>query len=166
MNDIKREQFEEYISGLLLTPDAALQAIQDSADMNDLPKISVSPLDGYFLQWLTRLASAKRLSIGDAAEYSAAWIARGMAEGGTLFCVERAETRAHFRENRTATDWEHGRYSARGGKRYFAQMTAHGPFDLVFIDADKPAIPIICSGGGQSAARRMVGLHNAIAVDA
>jgi caffeoyl-CoA O-methyltransferase len=144
VSDNLREQFEEYISGLMLKPDPSLQAIQDNAEINELPKISVQPLDGYFLQWLTRLVNAKKaVEIGTLAGYSAAWIARGMAEGGTLYCVEASEKHARIsRENLTASGFGSMVDIQQGaGKDILPKLAAHGPFDLVFIDADKESYP-------------------------
>lgn len=165
MSDNLRERFEDYISGLLLTPDAALQAIQDSAEDNDLPKISVDPLDGYFLQWLTRLVNAKNVvEIGTLAGYSAAWIARGLAEGGTLYCIEASEKHARVsRENLTASglgslvDIQQG-----AGKDLLPKLAAHGPFDLVFIDADKQSYPYYLEWAAENLrAGGLVAAHNA-----
>lgn len=165
MSDNLREQFEDYISGLLLKPDATLQAIQDSAELNDLPKISVQPLDGYFLQWLTRLVNAtKVVEIGTLAGYSATWIARGLGEGGTLYCVEASEKHARIsRENLTASklgsmvDIQQG-----SGKDILPKLVAHGPFDLVFIDADKASYPFYLQWAGENLrAGGLIAAHNA-----
>lgn len=153
MSDNLREQFEEYIGSLVLTPDATLQAIQDSAEVNDLPRISVQPLDGYFLQWLARLVNAKKaVEIGTLAGYSAAWIARGLAEGGTLYCVEASEKHARIsRENLTASGLGSSVDIQQGaGKDILPKLAAHGPFDFVFIDADKASYPYYLDWAGHN----------------
>jgi caffeoyl-CoA O-methyltransferase len=144
VSDKLREEFEDYISDLLLQPDAALQAIQDSADVNGLPKISVSPLDGYFLQWLVRLVNAKRVvEVGTLAGYSAAWIARGLPDDGVLYCVEASEKHARISRNNLNATGVGSRVDIRqgAGADILPKISAHGPFDLVFIDADKESYP-------------------------
>lgn len=165
MSNNLHEQFENYIGELLLMPDPALQAIHDSAELNALPMISVEPLDGYFLQWLTRLVNAtKVVEIGTLAGYSATWIARGLTEGGTLYCVEASEKHARIsRENLTATglgslvDIQQG-----AGKDILPKLTAHSPFDLIFIDADKASYLYYLDWAGENLRPGgVVAAHNA-----
>lgn len=153
MSDNKREQFEQYIGGLLLAPDPTLQAIQDSAEANDLPKISVQPMDGYFLQWLARMVNAKTaVEIGTLAGYSAAWIARGLADGGTLYCIEASEKHARIARENLAASGLAARVDIQQGtaQDILPKLAAHGPFDLIFADADKKNYPYYLDWAGQN----------------
>jgi caffeoyl-CoA O-methyltransferase len=140
MNDHLREQFEDYVQSLIMTNDpyAEFHAVATRAG---LPAIQVSPLDGTFLRWLVRLVGASRaVEIGTLAGYSAAWIAGGLAEGGKLFTVEVSAKHADVaRQNlESAGLGERVEVMQGEGAAMLPRLAQLGPFDFVFIDADKP----------------------------
>ncbi|MGD9634607.1 MAG: O-methyltransferase, partial [Pirellulales bacterium] len=76
---------DQYISGLLLPPDAALDEALAASAAAGLPAISVSPIQGKFLQLLARMCGATRiLEIGTLGGYSTIWLARALPSGGKL----------------------------------------------------------------------------------
>src|SRR3569832_239927 len=80
---------EEYLTKLLVAPDAALDAALAASNAAGLPAIEVAPNTGKFLQLLARLAGAKRiLEIGTLGGYSTIWLARALAPGGKLITLE------------------------------------------------------------------------------
>jgi predicted O-methyltransferase YrrM len=122
--------------------DAALAANKNAG----LPPIDVSRLQGKFLEFLVRISGARRvLEIGTLGGYSTLWLARGLPEGGKIVTLEfdphHAET---ARENlRNAGVLE--RVEILVGRAVDSLPTLEGrndgPFDLIFIDADKESYP-------------------------
>jgi caffeoyl-CoA O-methyltransferase len=131
----------QYIREMFAPEDDTLRAIRERAYERGLPKIHVDPAEGRMLQWLLATVRARRVvEIGTLGGYSGAWMARALPEGGRLISVEydpeHAEVaRESFREAGLAD-----RVEVRVGRAPGAleSLTAEGPFDAVFIDADKP----------------------------
>ena len=103
-----------------------------------LMAIDVSPAQGKWLHLLVRMTGARRLlEIGTLGGYSTIWMARGLPEGGRIVTVEvdprTAEVaRANFERSGVAD-----RIDLRVGAALDVLPQLEGPFDLVFIDADK-----------------------------
>ena len=145
MSDNLREQFDAYISDLFAREDDALRWIQAETVRNALPAISVRAVEGHLLGWLTRLVGARiAVEIGVLGGYSGTWIARSLPEDGRLYAVEKVEK--HAAVARAAFD-----YAGVGDRVELLQGDAmdvlkglgeKGPFDLVFIDADKESYPV------------------------
>ena len=80
---------DDYITGLLLPADPALDAAQEAARAAGLPAISVSAAQGKFLHLLARIQGARRiLEIGTLAGYSTIWLARALPADGRLITLE------------------------------------------------------------------------------
>jgi predicted O-methyltransferase YrrM len=131
-----------YLADRFVGHDAALEAAQASADAAGLPAISVTPLQGKLLMLLAMACRAQTiLEIGTLGGYSTIWLARGLQPGGRVITIERERT--HF-ETATSTIADAGladRVELRFGSALdvlpqLAKESA-GPFDLIFIDADK-----------------------------
>ena len=137
---------DEYTTGLLMPPDPVLEATLAASDAAGLPTISVSPSQGKLLMLLAQLASASRiLEIGTLGGYSSIWLARALKPGGRLITLEanakHAEVaRANIAQAGLASVVEVRLGDARAGIKRLAAEGA-GPFDLIFIDADKEGIP-------------------------
>lgn len=135
---------DAYIESHLLGPDAALGAALAANAAGELPAIDVAPVQGKFLHLLARMAGAKRiLEIGTLGGYSTIWLARALPEDGQLVTLE---LEAHYAEVACANLARAGladRVDLRVGAAIdtLQAMVAAGedPFDLVFIDADKPS---------------------------
>src|ERR1044071_3569433 len=134
---------DRYITDTLLSPDAALEAaLKNSADAG-LPSISVTPNQGKLLQLLARAQGARRiLEIGTLAGYSTIWLARALPPGGRLVTLEIDPRHAAVAQSNDEQAGLSEVVEIRVGR---ATDTLHelaveqrGPFDLVFIDADKP----------------------------
>lgn len=134
---------DAYIERLFVPADAALAANLRRAEAAGLPPIQVSPSEGKLLSLLTRMCGARRaLEIGTLGGYSTTWIARGLAPGGTIVTLELSEAHAAVaRASLAAVDVD-VTVDVRVGPaaEHLAAMAAAGepPFDVVFIDADKP----------------------------
>ncbi len=137
---------DRYLDDLLIGPDPVLEAaLRDSAAAG-LPMIQVTPAQGKLLSIFARLLGARRiLEIGTLGGYSAIWMGRALPSGGCLISLEVDPHHAEVARNNI----ERAKLSARVEVRCGAALELlprieaerSGPFDLVFIDADKPHNP-------------------------
>jgi predicted O-methyltransferase YrrM len=137
---------DRYFTDLLVPEDAALDAaLRDSADAG-LPSIAVTPNQGKLLGLLARVQGARRiLELGTLGGYSTIWLARALPAGGRLVTLE---ANAEYAEIARAN-------IARAGLAESVELLvgpaldtlpklvdeSGGPFDLIFIDADKKNNP-------------------------
>lgn len=137
---------DRYVSELFEPPDDVLTAALAASDAAGLPSIHVTPSQGRLLWILARSIGAQSiLEVGTLAGYSAIWLARALPAGGRLVTLEaNARHAAVARANITqaglsdVVDLRVG----RAGDTLSALVQEHGgPFDLIFIDADKPSYP-------------------------
>lgn len=137
---------DRYLTETIVKPDAALDAALAASDAAGLPSINVSPSQGKFLQLLARLASARFiLEIGTLGGYSTIWLARALKPGGRLITLEADGTHAEVARANIARAGLGDIIDVRVGPALetLPKIAAEksGPFDLVFIDADKPNTP-------------------------
>jgi predicted O-methyltransferase YrrM len=137
---------DHYIADRLLAPDAALKAALEMSEAVGLPPINVSPPQGKMLMMLAQLHGARTvLEIGTLGGYSTIWLARALPPGGRVVTLE--------------VDPKHAKVAvanvARAGFSEMVEVVVgpaletlprieadrRGPFDFVFIDADKPNNP-------------------------
>jgi predicted O-methyltransferase YrrM len=142
----KHEAVDQYLSGLFAPPDPALDEALAASAAGGLPEIQVSPTQGKFLHLLARLVSARAiLEIGTLGGYSAIWLARALQPGGRLVTLEVDPKHAEVAKSNIARAKLADRVSVRIGRAIdtLPQIEAEkaGPFDLTFIDADKPSNP-------------------------
>ena len=133
---------DDYIIGLVQPTDPVLDAAQDAARAADLPPISVSAAQGKFLHLLARIQGARRiLEIGTLAGYSTIWLARALPADGRLITLEFDPKHADVARANLARAGLAAKVDLRVGRAIDAlpALTSEGPFDLVFIDADKPS---------------------------
>ena len=143
MSDEIWSAVDTYFVGELNPPDPALEAAVQASAVAGLPAIQVSEPQGKLLQLLALAQGAKRiLEVGTLGGYSALWLARALPAEGRLVTLEidsrHAEVaRANFSRAGIAERIElHVGPALDTLRRLHAQGAA--PFDLVFIDADKP----------------------------
>ena len=131
---------DDYIADRLLGADDALAATLANNAAKGLPPIDVSAAQGKMLFLLAQMAGARRiLEVGTLGGYSTIWLARALAEGGSLVTLELEPYHAAVaRENFIAAGLA-DRIDIHVGPAVesLAAMTNDDPFDLVFIDADK-----------------------------
>jgi predicted O-methyltransferase YrrM len=135
---------DRYITDLFAPPDAALTAALQASQSAGLPTINVSPPQGKFLQLLARALGARAiLEIGTLGGYSTIWLARAMPAGGRLITLEADPKHAEIARANIARAGLAGVVELRLGRALdtLPQLAAEGrgPFDLIFIDADKPS---------------------------
>ena len=133
-----------YVEEVFGDEDALLLDIRARAGEAGLPDIHVGPLDGLHLEVLARAFHAKRaVEIGTLAGYSGVRLMRGMGEGGRLDTFEFDPKHAAvavetFRREGVA---DRVRVHVGPAAEDLPAIEADGPFDLVFIDADKDGYP-------------------------
>ena len=137
-------EVDEWVDTLFNPPDAALEAALEASAAAGLPAIQVSPSQGKWLHLLASLIEARSiLEIGTLGGYSTIWLARALPPDGRLVTLEvdpkHAEVaRANLRRAGVA-----GRVEIRLGRALETlprlATEGAGPFDLTFIDADKPS---------------------------
>jgi caffeoyl-CoA O-methyltransferase len=143
---MKQKDFEavdQYISGLFGPEDKVLESSLKAMDEASMPQISISPNQGNFLYILARLARAKKiLELGTLGGYSTICMARALPEDGRLITLEIDPTHAAVAKNNIAKAGLESKVDILVGKaiELLAELKtkAAGPFDMIFIDADKP----------------------------
>ncbi len=135
---------DEYIEQALLPADAALDAALQASAAAGLPAIAVSPAQGKLLHLMARMIAARRvLEIGTLGGYSAIWMARALPPGGRLVTLELDPRHAAVARRNIATAGLSEIIDVREGRALdllpAIAAEARAPFDLVFIDADKPS---------------------------
>ncbi|MBC7813176.1 MAG: O-methyltransferase [Burkholderiales bacterium] len=159
------EQLERYVTDLFAQEDDGLLSIHAEIEHQGLPKITIDPFEGRLLQFLlTSIGARKVVEIGTLAGYSGVWIARALPADGKLYTLEKsgkhaAIARASFERAGVSDKTQVIEGAALDT---LAKLSSEGPFDFVFIDADKGtygaylnwALDNLRSGG-------MVAAHNA-----
>ena len=137
---------DTYIAENFLPDDPALEAALAASEAAGLPQIQVAPLQGKLLMILAKAIGARRiLEIGTLGGYSTIWLARGLSEGGRLVTLDQNPDYAEVARRNIANAGLAEKVEIRVGKALdtlpHLQAEDAGPFDLVFIDADKPSTP-------------------------
>lgn len=137
---------DEYLSALFAPHDEALAAALRASAEAGLPEIQVSPTQGKLLHLLARLRPARAiLEIGTLGGYSAIWLARALPPGGRLVTLEFDPKHATVARANLERAGVSDRVEIRVGPALdlLPKIEAEGlgPFDLVFIDADKENNP-------------------------
>ncbi|WP_371515717.1 O-methyltransferase [Kitasatospora sp. NBC_01300] len=137
---------DAYFSEQLVGHDPALEAAAAAADAAGLPKIAVAPNQGKLLHLLALTQGARRiLEVGTLGGYSAIWLARALPADGTLITLEIDPKHAEVAQGNIARAGLEKLAEVRLGRAAdsLAALVEQGvePFDLVFIDADKPSNP-------------------------
>ncbi len=137
---------DDYVTGLLVQPDAALEDAIASTAAAGMPPIAVSAPQGKLLALLAQIRGARRiLEMGTLGGYSTIWLARALPPDGRLISLEVDPRHAEVARANLAAAGVDSIAEVRVGDALdslpkLADEGA-GPFDLVFIDADKANIP-------------------------
>jgi predicted O-methyltransferase YrrM len=143
MTPEKWTEVDRYFVDLLLPPDPVLEEALRSSAAAGLPAINVAPNQGKLLQVLAQVhGSRKILEIGTLGGYSTIWLARALPPGGRLVTLEADPRHAEVARANIARAGFGAVVELRLGRAVdtLPQIAAEGrgPFDLIFIDADKP----------------------------
>jgi len=139
-------QYEDIMSyvGSLIGPGDQLQ-VRVRGKSNELREHGVVPIDparGRFLELIARIKSPRRvLEIGSGAGYSALWFTKGMGRKGTLETIEVNPFVARELRGVVKKAGLKQRIKIHEGAALAILRKLKGPYDLVFIDADKEEYP-------------------------
>ncbi len=138
---------DDYFTDALVREDDALASARQSGERTTMPNAEVAANQGALLGLITQLSGARRvLEFGTLAGYSTIWFARAVGPEGKVVTFElepaNAEVaRENFERAGLADRIELVEGSAAdSAERLISEGTE--PFDLVFIDADKPSNPL------------------------
>ncbi len=137
---------DEYITGHLIEPDPALDTALSASDAAGLPQIAITPSQGKLLELLARIHHASSiLELGTLGGYSTIWLARALPRDGRLVTLEREPSYAEIARASIDNAGFGEIVEIRVGPALQTLPELHaegaGPFDLIFIDADKQNYP-------------------------
>jgi caffeoyl-CoA O-methyltransferase len=144
MNEELRGKLDQYVVDLFATEDHVLKGIQAEADRNDMPRISLKNHEGRLLQFLALAVGARKVvEVGTLAGYSGVWLARALPADGKLYTLEVSSKHAKV----ARSSFERAGVSSKveliegAAMDSLKNLSSKGPFDLVFIDANKEGYP-------------------------
>jgi len=135
---------DEYIVSRLVPSDPALDEALAANAAAALPPHDVAPNQGKLLHIFARMIRAQRvLEIGTLGGYSTIWLARALPDGGSVVTLEANPAHARVAaSNIAAAGLSHVVDLIVGpALESLPRLAAQPPFDLIFIDADKPNNP-------------------------
>jgi predicted O-methyltransferase YrrM len=141
---VYNSEISQYITDLFVAEDEALNWVRQDSQAKGLPTINVKPEEGRFLQFLVHACGARHaVEIGTLGGYSGTWIARGLPRDGKLITLEKDAHHAQVAHDHFVTTGVVERVEIRVGDAHqlLKQLVPEGPFDFVFIDAEKSGYP-------------------------
>jgi predicted O-methyltransferase YrrM len=134
---------DDFLDDTVLQDDPVLSAALEASDAAGLPKIAVSSQQGKFLSLLAAATGARRiLEIGTLGGFSTIWLARGAGPDGHVTTLEYEPKHAEVaRANIDRAGLGDRVKVLVGAALDTLPSVTGGPFDLVFIDADKENNP-------------------------
>ena len=135
---------EEYVTKVFHPEDPVLLEVRARAAKAGLPDIHVGSMDGLHMEVLARAIGARKIvEIGTLAGYSGVCLARALPPGGRLYTFEFDPKHADVAAESFRRAQVSGKVDIFVGAALekLPKIESEGPFDLVFIDADKPSYP-------------------------
>ena len=135
-------EVDSYFARTLIGSDPALEAALAANATAGLPSIDVSAPQGKLIHLLARMSGARKaLEIGTLGGYSTIWLARALPDDGRLITLEVSARHADIARRNVARAGLESKVEIRTGAALMTlpKLVAEGlgPFDFVFIDADK-----------------------------
>lgn len=151
---MSREQWtavDQYFADMLIPSDPIMDAVLKASEEAGLPAINVAPNQGKLLMLLAQIQHARNiLEIGTLGGYSTIWLARALPADGHLITLEINPKHAEVARTNVERAGLSDRVDVRLGRAVdtLSQLVdeKRGPFDLIFIDADKPSNPDYLAG--------------------
>lgn len=142
MSDFTPADVDEYIGGTLIPADPVLAETLQRSSEAGLPDIAVSAAMGQLLNILVASVGATRvLEIGTLGGYSTTCMARALPPDGELISLEYEPKHAEVARANLARAGVADRVRVIVGPAIETLPTLSGPFDFIFIDADKRSNP-------------------------
>ena len=133
--------------------DPALERAFKAPAAEGMPEIQVAPSEGKLLGLLLRLIGARKVvEVGTLAGYSALHMARALPEDGKLYTIEFEPKHAEVARANLAAAGLASRVEIRvgPGNEVLPQLSPLGPFDALFLDADKQGYPQYAAWGARN----------------
>ena len=131
---------DKYIDYLFQLEDEALSSAIKLMDEAQMPQISVSPVQGKFLQVLAKLCNAENiLEIGTLGGYSTIWMARALPDDGKLITIELEAQHAEIAQKNIERAGLKEKVEIKIGEALEVLKSIDGTFDMFFLDAHKPS---------------------------
>lgn len=139
MKELVPVEIEAYAQAHSMPESDLCRALREETTKRmELPQMMVGPLEGAFLKVMTQIVGAKRiLEIGMFTGYSALCFAEALPEGGTVLTCEIDDESATLARDYFARSPHGKKIEIRMGPALDTMRSLTGPFDLIFIDADK-----------------------------
>ncbi|KPK66093.1 MAG: hypothetical protein AMS21_03185 [Gemmatimonas sp. SG8_38_2] len=144
MDERLREACRRYVAAEFAPEDAVLEELRRETADAGFPTIHIDAEEGRLLQVLLRAIGARRVvELGTLGGYSAIWMARALPADGRLTTVELQPERAELARRYIARAGLSDRVDVLVGDALvlLEELADEGPFDAVFIDADKEGYP-------------------------
>ena len=140
MSFIVNEEVERYaLEHSMPDPEFFRRLEQETRDTTTAPQMMVGPLEGQFLGWLVRLSQSRNvLEIGTFTGYSSISMALALPDGGRITSLDVNEETTAVARRYAQEAGVADRIDYRVGPALDTLGELEGPWDLVFIDADKP----------------------------
>ncbi len=143
MNNNIFQEVDHYIANLLGKEDEALTTATAVIEQHQIPNASISPNQGKFLQILALACNAKRiLELGTLGAYSTIWLAKALPADGKVISIEFDPFHYEIAKKNIANAGLSDKVELRLGKAsdilLELEKEQQAPFDMIFIDADKP----------------------------
>lgn len=136
------EAVDTYIDSLFVREDDGLRAITERARAAGLPDIQLSPGQGKLLYLLARMIGARRvLELGTLAGYSTVWLLRAVGEDGKVTSIDIDPKHTAVAQESVVAAGFAQRCELLTGRALDLLPGLNGPYDLVFIDANKDGYP-------------------------
>jgi len=162
---IYTDVLENYVRETFAAEDKILSTIRSEIPRRGLPSITVKPEEGRFLQFLVAASGARlALEIGTLGGYSGVWIARGLSASGKLITLERSDKHAAVAADHFEMAGVADKVELRVGDAHalLPDLAYEGPFDFIFIDAEKEGYPVYLDWAETNLRPRgIVAAHNA-----
>ena len=142
----KWKEVDRYINTLFAPSDSSLDGALQASEAAGLPAINVTAAQGKLLMLMAQIRQARSiLEIGTLGGYSTIWLARALPPDGRLITLEMDPKNAAVAQSNIARAGLSVFVEVRIGRALdtLPALAAEGraPFDLIFIDADKPTYP-------------------------
>lgn len=152
------EEIDAYLRKYFSSEDDFLYKLRTEAKAIGMPEISISPIQGLFLQFLLKSKNAQKvLEIGSLGGYSAITMARALPENGLLYAVEINKSYCEFIQRKVdeAALSHKIRVINSSGAEFLKSLPLDETFDFIFLDADKSgyinyvnlSVPHLSKGG-------------------
>jgi caffeoyl-CoA O-methyltransferase len=139
MNRLVPSEIEAYAEAHSMSESSVCRALREETQRTmEYPQMLVGPLEGAFLKMMTKLVGAKQvLEVGMFTGYSALCFSEALPVDGTVITCEIDEKSAALARRHIANAQFGNKISIRMGPALDTMRTLTGPFDVIFIDADK-----------------------------